>query len=92
MRRCRTPAASCSGAGPTRRTLLFWPTQPTDDPFASILNALPKYVASRTLKGPLSWQNSHLLEGDVADAVGRLKAEDGKDLQVIWEAAISPRP
>lgn len=70
----------------------FWPTQPTDDPFASILNALPKYVASRTLKGPLSWQNSHLLEGDVADAVGRLKAEDGKDLQVIWEAAISPRP
>jgi dihydrofolate reductase len=40
-------------------------------------------VASRTLSGPLEWQNSAVLEGDVAEAVAALKQEDGTDLHVI---------
>ena len=60
-----------------------WPNAPADDPLAKIINGLPKYVASTTLKEPLPWENSHLLQGDVAQAVGELKGQDGKDLRVI---------
>jgi dihydrofolate reductase len=45
------------------------------------LNAARKYVASRTLDA-VEWTNSTLLEGDVAEAVAALKAEDGPEIQV----------
>jgi dihydrofolate reductase len=59
-----------------------WPnsTDPADE-VASVLNTRPKYVASRTLN-KLEWRNSSLLEGDVAEAVSRLKAQDGDEIQV----------
>jgi dihydrofolate reductase len=44
------------------------------DEWADLINPKPKYVASRTLRGPLEW-NSTLLEGDTTDAVSKLKAE-----------------
>jgi len=47
--------------------------------WANFINPMPKYVASRTLHGPLEW-NSTLLEGDATDAVSRLKAELPSDL------------
>jgi dihydrofolate reductase len=40
-------------------------------------------VASTTLKEPLPWGNSYVLQGDIAQAVGELKGQDGKDLRVI---------
>jgi dihydrofolate reductase len=40
-------------------------------------------VASTTLSGPLAWQNSVVLQGDVVEAVAGLKQEDGADLHVI---------
>jgi len=40
-------------------------------------------VASRTLKEPLAWQNSSLLQGDIAEAVAALKREAGADLLTI---------
>ncbi len=46
------------------------------------MNETTKYVASRTLKAPLAWQNSRLLEGDVARAVARLKEVNGPEIQV----------
>lgn len=60
-----------------------WPFQPDDDPFAPTLNNLPKYVASTTLREPLEWQHSTLLQGDVAKAVAELKEQPGKDLVVL---------
>jgi dihydrofolate reductase len=52
-----------------------WP-QLADDPtlglFADRLNSMPKYVASRTLRGPLEW-NATLLEGDLVESVTALK-------------------
>ncbi|GAA3861264.1 hypothetical protein GCM10022381_02010 [Leifsonia kafniensis] len=33
----------------------YWPKQTDDRGFAAHYNALPKYVASRTLSGPLDW-------------------------------------
>jgi dihydrofolate reductase len=55
----------------------FWPT--TQGPWADRINPMPKYVASRTLEGPLDW-NATLLEGDAVHAVPRLKQELDGDL------------
>ncbi|WBQ07833.1 dihydrofolate reductase family protein [Kribbella sp. CA-293567] len=49
-----------------------------DGEMADTFNQMPKYVASRTLTDT-TW-NAKLLEGDAADAVRRLKEEDGGDL------------
>jgi dihydrofolate reductase len=62
----------------------YWPTAPEEvQAVARPLNTLPKYVASTTLTEPLEWQNSTVLQGDVAEAVLALKQEDGGDLHVI---------
>lgn len=52
----------------------YWPKAPADDPFAVKLNAVPKYIASRTLE-KVDWNNSALIEGDLAKAIERIKAE-----------------
>ena len=54
-------------------------TSRAGDPIADRFNALPKYVASRTLTGELEW-NSRVLEGDVAQAVADLKAQPGESI------------
>jgi dihydrofolate reductase len=56
-----------------------------DDPAAAPLNNATKYVASRTLDH-LEWQNSRLIEGDVAEAVAELKRQDGPEIQVHGSA------
>jgi len=59
-----------------------WPGR-TDNPFTEVLDNSQKYVASRTLREPLPWQNSTLLEGDARESVARLKEQPGKDLAVL---------
>jgi len=58
-----------------------WPLAADDDPIGSKWAAVRKFVASRTLTS-VSWQNSTLLEGDVADAVAELKKSEGGEIQV----------
>jgi dihydrofolate reductase len=54
-----------------------WPHVDAEgDPVATKLNAMPKYVASRTLDS-VEWNNSTLLSGDVAEAVEDLKTDRG---------------
>jgi dihydrofolate reductase len=55
----------------------YWPKQPDDNPIAARLNGAAKYVASRTLD-TVEWANSKLIEGDVAEAVARLKGQFGR--------------
>ncbi|HEX2026404.1 MAG TPA: dihydrofolate reductase family protein [Nitriliruptorales bacterium] len=57
-----------------------WP-HVTDDPAADALNAARKHVASRTLD-EVEWQNSTLIQGDVADYVRGLKEQPGPEIQV----------
>jgi dihydrofolate reductase len=65
----------------------YWPTAPEEEQgVGQPLNTLPKYVASRRLTEPLEWQNSHLLQGDAAEAVAALKQDEGGDLRVIGSA------
>jgi dihydrofolate reductase len=61
-----------------------WP-QLVDDPalgpYAGRINGMPKYVASRTLSGPLEW-NATLIEDDLDRAVPALKAEHAGTLML----------
>ena len=87
--------AEVMGAGIARGgTLLFgrrtyekmeaaWADGPEDSPFTAVLNERQKYVASRTLKEPLSWKNSTLLEGDAADAVAELRDGPGPNIGIL---------
>ncbi|RKN11356.1 dihydrofolate reductase family protein [Streptomyces radicis] len=67
-----------------------WPrmTDP-DDPVASALNGLPKYVVTGT---PLTtgWEGATALTGDLADEVGALRRRPGRELQ-IWGSATLAR-
>jgi dihydrofolate reductase len=51
----------------------YWPNAPQEIPFTGLLNAVPKYVASRTLAEPLAWQNSSLLTEELSASVAALK-------------------
>ena len=59
-----------------------WPrsTDPADE-IATALNTRPKFVASRTLD-KVTWNNSHLLKGDVAEEVAKLKVQESGEIQV----------
>ena len=67
----------------------YWPKAPEEEQvIAQPLNTKPKYVASTTLTEPLEWQNSTVLQGDIAEAVAALKQEDGADVHVIGSAGL----
>ena len=57
-----------------------WP-DPGDSPIWTALNRQPKYVASHTLTDP-QWANTTVLSGDLAAAIGELKARPAGELQV----------
>jgi dihydrofolate reductase len=59
-----------------------WPGREDEAGFGQKFNSMPKYVASTTLSEPLGWDNSHLLKGDVVEAIRELKQQDGGDLLV----------
>ena len=51
----------------------YWPNAPREIPFTALLNDVPKYVASRTLAGPLAWHGSTLVADDLAEGITALK-------------------
>jgi dihydrofolate reductase len=59
----------------------------SDDPVSQGINFKKKYVASRTLTS-VEWDTAELLQGDVGDAVRKLKAQDGGELQVHGSAGL----
>jgi dihydrofolate reductase len=57
----------------------LWPSRSGELPYVDKINSMAKYVASTTLRD-LEWENSQLIEGDVAEGVAKLKEQPGGDL------------
>ena len=66
----------------------FWPLQPDDNPMAAHLNRSPKYVVTRGAD-ELTWPNAHRLQGELVDAVTRLKSEPGGDIAVLGSGEVA---
>jgi dihydrofolate reductase len=64
-----------------------WPERGSDVPNADWMNNTHKYVASTTLDSP-TWNNSTVIEGDVAEAITRLKQQDGENIMVNGSATL----
>src|SRR4051794_186892 len=59
-----------------------------EDPIVGALNTRPKYVASTTLTDP-QWADTTVLSGDLAAAIGELKAKPAGELQVHGSGALT---
>jgi dihydrofolate reductase len=67
-----------------------WPQleEQTGD-YGAWMNGYPKHVFSTTLEEPLEWNNSTLIEGDLAEEVSRLKQQEGKDILIFGSGQLA---
>lgn len=59
--------------------------------FAAKMNAMPKFVVSRTLEA-VEWNNPSLLQGDLADEVPRLKEQMAGEILVAGSRTLVHAP
>ncbi len=64
-----------------------WPSIEDEVGFAEKMNSMPKYVYSSTLESP-EWQNSTVISGDLATAVGEIKDKVDGDILVAGSAEL----
>lgn len=65
----------------------YWPEQGGDVPFADVMNGTAKYVVSTTLDSA-DWQNSTLVNGDIAAQLADLKQQPGKNINITGSATL----
>ena len=64
-----------------------WPTMEGTGEFGEKMNSMPKFVVSTTLESP-EWENTTVLDGDLAEEVGRLKEQFDGDILVAGSAQL----
>src|SRR5438093_11337057 len=65
-----------------------WPTMEGTGTFGEKMNAMPKFVVSKTLENP-EWNNTTVLTGDLAEEVGKLKERFDGDILVAGSAQLA---
>jgi dihydrofolate reductase len=68
----------------------FWPSDVAKKQFPTVaegMNSSPKVVFSRTLNN-VSWENTRLIKGNLADEVRKLKEEPGDHLVIMGSGSI----
>lgn len=65
----------------------IWPPRSGKLAYGDKINSMAKYIASTTRKD-LKWANSHLIEGDAAEGVAKLKQQPGQDLVLYGGRAL----
>jgi dihydrofolate reductase len=68
----------------------YWPNIPEDNPFGHFMNNQTKYVVSTTLD-KAEWKNSHLIKGNVAAELNKLKQQPGKDISIVGSGTLTRR-
>ncbi len=67
----------------------YWPNASVDEDFAAFINPVEKFVASRTLKDPLEWQNSQLMDSPLEEFIAKLKERDGGEIAVCGSISVT---
>jgi dihydrofolate reductase len=62
----------------------YWPEH-ADEPFGDVMNSMKKYVVSSSLQSA-DWQNTEVINGDVAQKLADIKAQDGGDIAMSGSA------
>jgi dihydrofolate reductase len=64
----------------------YWPKH-DDNPIGHIINTVPKYVPSHTLRDP-AWSNTQVISGNLEDAIRELKAKPGREILLQGSGAL----
>ena len=62
----------------------YWPEH-ADEPFGDVMNSMKKYVVSNSLQ-TAEWQNTEVINGDVAQRLTEIKSQDGGDIAMSGSA------
>ena len=66
----------------------YWPHN-QDDPLGEKFQRINNYVLTHS-DAPLTWEHSHKLSGDTAEAVAELKRSEGRDLLIQGSSTLYP--
>lgn len=66
----------------------YWPNAEADQDFGKFINEVPKFVASRTRTGKLTWKNATLIKGDVETFIRDLRGKKGGEIAVISSVSL----
>ena len=72
----------------TYRLMSGYAAEMPDDPGLAGLTAMPKVVLSSTLKAPLSWANTELVDGDAVEVVQAMKRRDSRPLRTVGSLSV----
>jgi dihydrofolate reductase len=72
----------------TYRLLSGYAAEMPDDPGLAGLTAMPKVVLSSTLKAPLSWANTGLVDGEAVEVVRAMKRRDSRPIRTVGSLSV----